>query len=322
MSKKIIVVTGSAGFIGFHLSLKLLESGYMVIGVDNLNNYYDIKLKKNRNKILKKYKDYKFEKVDIKNLKKFKKIFDGKNIYCVVNLAAQAGVRYSLINPKSYIDNNVIGFFNVLDTVRKNKVKKFVYASTSSIYGLQKKFPLKEKFNTDNPIQLYAATKKSNEVMAASYSYLYKIDTIGLRFFTVYGPWGRPDMALFKFTKNILKGNPIDIFNKGNHIRDFTYVEDITDGIFKIISSKKKNLGSKIYNIGNGKKISLMQYIKLIEKNLKKKSKKIFLPLQKGDVIKTHSDTNLLKKDYNYNSKTSVEKGVKNFIDWYVSYYK
>ena len=322
MNKKKIIITGSAGFIGFHLSLKLLKKGYQVIGIDNLNDYYDVKLKKDRNKILKGYKNYIFKKIDIKNLKKLNRIFKKKKIYCVIHLAAQAGVRYSLINPKSYIDNNILGFFNVLDTLRKNNVKKFIYASTSSIYGLQKKFPLKEKFNTDNPIQLYAATKKSNEVMAASYSYLYKISTIGLRFFTVYGPWGRPDMALFKFTKNILKGKPIDIFNKGKHIRDFTYVEDIVNCIFKIIINKKINLGSRIYNIGNGKKISLMKYIELIEKNLMKKSKRRYLSLQKGDVIKTHSDTSLLRKDYNYYPNTSVENGVQKFIEWYISYFK
>ena len=322
MNKKIFIITGSAGFIGFHLALKLLKKGYKVIGIDNLNNYYDVKLKKDRNKILKKFKNYVFKKIDIRNIKNLDKVFKKRKIYCVIHLAAQAGVRYSLMNPKSYIDNNILGFFNVLDTLKKNKVKKFVYASTSSIYGLQKKFPLKERFNTDNPIQLYAATKKSNEVMSASYSYLYKIDTIGLRFFTVYGPWGRPDMALFKFTKNILNGKPIDIFNKGKHVRDFTFVEDIVNGIFKIIVSNKINLGSKIYNIGNGKKISLMKYIELIEKNLKKKSKKKYLSLQKGDVIKTHSDTRLLKKDYNYYPNTSVENGVKKFIDWYISYFK
>ncbi len=322
MNKKTLVITGSAGFIGFHLSLKLLKKGYQVIGIDNLNNYYDVKLKKDRNKILKEYKNYIFKKIDIKNLKELNRIFKKKKIYCVIHLAAQAGVRYSLINPKSYIDNNILGFFNVLDTLRKNNVKKFIYASTSSIYGLQKKFPLKEKFNTDNPIQLYAATKKSNEVMAASYSHLYKISTIGLRFFTVYGPWGRPDMALFKFTKNILKGKPIDIFNKGRHVRDFTYVEDIVNGICKIIINKKINLGSKIYNIGNGKKISLMKYIELIEKNLMKKSKRRYLSLQKGDVIKTHSDTRLLKKDYDYFPNTSVESGVKKFIEWYISYFR
>ena len=322
MVKKIFIVTGSAGFIGFHLYLKLLKKGYQVIGIDNLNNYYDVKLKKDRNKILKQYRNYKFQKVDIKNSKKLDNIFQKKKIYCVVHLAAQAGVRYSLINPRSYIDNNILGFFNVLDTLKKYKVKRFIYASTSSIYGLQKKFPLKERFNTDNPIQLYAATKKSNEVMASSYSHLYKINTIGLRFFTVYGPWGRPDMALFKFTKNILKGKKINIFNKGKHIRDFTYVEDIVNGISKIILSKKVNSGSKIYNIGNGKKIPLMKYIRLIEKNLMKKSKKKFLSLQKGDVIKTHSDTTFLKKDYNYCPNTSVENGVKKFIEWYISYFK
>ena len=322
MSKKIFIITGSAGFIGFHLSLKLLKNGHKVIGIDNLNNYYDVKLKKDRNNILRKFKNYNFQKIDIRNLKQLEKIFKKKKIYCVIHLAAQAGVRYSLINPKSYIDNNILGFFNVLDTLKKNKVKNFVYASTSSIYGLQKKFPLKEKFNTDNPIQLYAATKKSNEVMAASYSYLYKINTIGLRFFTVYGPWGRPDMALFKFTKNILNGKSIDIFNKGKHIRDFTFVEDIVSGIFKIITSNKKDLGSRIYNIGNGKKISLMKYIELIEKNLMKKSKKRFLSLQKGDVIKTHSDTSLLKKEYDYYPNTSVEIGIKKFVEWYVSYFK
>ena len=322
MNKKKIIITGSAGFIGFHLSLKLLKKGYQVIGIDNLNNYYDVKLKKDRNKILKEYKNYIFKKIDIKNLNELKRIFKNKKIYCVIHLAAQAGVRYSLVNPKSYIDNNILGFFNVLDTLRKNNVKKFIYASTSSIYGLQKKFPLKEKFNTDNPIQLYAATKKSNEVMAASYSHLYKISTIGLRFFTVYGPWGRPDMALFKFTKNILRGKPIDIFNKGQHVRDFTYVEDIVKGIFKIIINKKISLGSRIYNIGNGKKISLMKYIELIEKNLMKKSKRRYLSLQKGDVIKTHSDTRLLKKDYNYYPSTSVENGVQKFIEWYIPYFK
>ena len=205
---------------------------------------------------------------------------------------------------------------------KKKKIKKFIYASTSSIYGIQKKFPLKESLNTDNPIQLYAATKKSNEVIATSYSNLYKIDTVGLRFFTVYGPWGRPDMALFKFTKNIIEGKPIEVFNKGRHIRDFTYVDDIVAGIFKIIVSKKSNFGSKIFNIGNGKKVKLLKYIKLIEKNLKKKAKKRFLKLQKGDVIKTHSDTNLLKKNYNYYPKTEVNYGIKKFIEWYISYFK
>ena len=291
MKNKNYLITGSAGFIGFHLSKKLLSEGFNVLGVDNLNNYYDQRIKQDRNKILKKYKNYKFNKIDIKDYKKLDRIFRKNSIHGVVNLAAQAGVRYSLKNPRSYIENNINGFFNILELSKKYRIKKFIYASTSSIYGLQKKFPLKENFNTDNPIQLYAATKKSNELMATSYSHLYKMDTVGLRFFTVYGPWGRPDMALFKFTKNILKGKPIEIFNKGKHERDFTYVEDIVDGIHKIIISKKSKFGSKIFNIGNGKKIRLLKYVQLIEKNLNKKSKKKFLPLQKGDVIKTHSET-------------------------------
>ena len=226
--KKKYLITGSAGFIGFHLSKKLLLDGSIVTGIDNLNNYYDQNLKKDRNKILKKHKNY----------KKLESVFKKNKFECIINLAAQAGVRYSLINPKSYIDNNIVGFFNVIDLAKKYKVKKIIYASTSSIYGIQNKFPIKENFDTNNPIQLYAATKKSNEVIAASYSKLYNINTIGLRFFTVYGPWGRPDMALFKFTKNILKGKPIDVFNKGKHSRDFTFVDDIVDGIIKIIKKR------------------------------------------------------------------------------------
>ena len=322
MKNKNYLITGSAGFIGFHLSKKLLSEGFNVLGVDNLNNYYDQKIKQDRNNILKKYKNYRFNKIDIKDYKKLDRIFKKNSIHGVVNLAAQAGVRYSLKNPRSYIENNINGFFNILELSKKYRVKKFIYASTSSIYGLQKKFPLKENFNTDNPIQLYAATKKSNELMATSYSHLYKMDTIGLRFFTVYGPWGRPDMALFKFTKNIIKGKPIEVFNKGKHERDFTYVDDIVNGIFNIINNKKSRFGAKIFNIGNGKKIKLLKYIQLIEKNLDRKSKKKFLPLQKGDVIKTLSDTKLIKKHYNYEAKTEVSYGVKKFIEWYVSYFK
>ncbi len=322
MKNKNYLITGSAGFIGFHLSKKLLSEGFNVLGVDNLNNYYDRKIKQDRNNILKKYKNYRFNKIDIKDYKKLDRIFKKNSIHGVVNLAAQAGVRYSLKNPRSYIENNINGFFNILELSKKYRVKKFIYASTSSIYGLQKKFPLKENFNTDNPIQLYAATKKSNELMATSYSHLYKMDTIGLRFFTVYGPWGRPDMALFKFTKNIIKGKPIEVFNKGKHERDFTYVDDIVNGIFNIINNKKSRFGAKIFNIGNGKKIKLLKYIQLIEKNLDRKSKKKFLPLQKGDVIKTLSDTKLIKKHYNYQPKTNVSYGVKKFIEWYISYFK
>ena len=322
MVKKTYLVTGAAGFIGFHLSSKILSKGFKVVGIDNLNNYYDVKLKKNRTQILKKNKNFIFKKVDIKNYNSLENIFRKFKFDAVIHLAAQAGVRYSLVNPKSYIDNNIKGFFNILDTSKNHKVKKFIYASTSSIYGIQKKYPLKEKFETNNPIQLYAATKKSNEVIAASYNNLFGIKTIGLRFFTVYGPWGRPDMALFKFTKNILRGKPIHVFNFGNHSRDFTYVDDIVEGIFKILISKDKKNINNVYNIGCGKKVPLSKYIKLIEKFLQKKSKKKLLPLQKGDVIQTHSDINLIRKDFKYVPKTKVESGVKKFIDWYISYYK
>ena len=321
-----ILITGSAGFIGFHLSLKLLNKGNTVIGVDNLNNYYDVSLKKNRNKILKKYTKYIFYKLDLKNKNQLDKVFKKNKIDCVINLAGQAGVRYSLINPKSYIESNINGFFNLIETTKNYKVKNFIYASTSSVYGVQKKFPLKENFDTNHPIQLYAATKKSNELIANAYSHLFKLNTIGLRFFTVYGPWGRPDMALFKFTKNIIDGKKIEVFNHGKHIRDFTYVDDVINIIYKIISKnskiKRSNNSSKIYNVGNGKKIKLKKYIDIIEKNLKKKSKKKFLSLQKGDVIKTHCDNRLLKREYNYAPKINVEQGVKKFLQWYTSYYK
>ena len=322
MPKKIFLISGSAGFIGFHLSSKILSKGYKVIGIDNLNNYYDVKLKQKRNNILKKNKNFIFKKVDIRNYDSLQKIFKKYKIDSVIHLAAQAGVRYSLKNPKSYINSNINGFFNILDISKNYKIKKFIYASTSSIYGIKKKYPLREKFETDNPIQLYAATKKSNEVIAASYSHLYKMRTIGLRFFTVYGPWGRPDMALFKFTKGILKGKPIHIFNYGKHSRDFTYIDDIVNGIYKILISKKNTGINKIYNIGYGKEIPLLKYIQLIEKFLQKKAKKKFLPLQKGDVVKTHSDISLIKKDYKYTPKTKVQNGVKKFVKWYISYYK
>ena len=322
MYKKKILITGVAGFIGFHLAQKLLKKNFKIVGIDNLNPYYDIGLKKNRNKILKKNKNYLFKNIDIKNFKSVENIFKKNNFSIVVNLAAQAGVRYSLINPKSYVDNNINGFFNIIENSKKYKIKKFIYASTSSIYGLQKKFPFKESFNTDNPIQLYAATKKSNEVIAASYNHLYKFNTIGLRFFTVYGPWGRPDMALFNFTKNIINGKPINLFNMGVHERDFTYIDDIVNGIEKIIIKKKNSRNNEILNIGNGKRIPLLRYINLIEKNLKIKAKKKYLPLQKGDVVRTHSDTRLIRKNYNYKSKTSVEHGVRKFVEWYKSYYK
>ena len=335
MSK--ILVTGSAGFIGFHLSIKLLNMGKEVVGIDNINNYYDPKLKNSRLKILKKYKSFNFYKIDIQNENKLKKVFIKNKIKYVINLAAQAGVRYSLINPKSYINTNIIGFYNILNLSRIYKVKHFVSASTSSVYGALKNLPFKESYSTDHPIQLYAATKKSNEIIAHSYSHIYNIPTTGLRFFTVYGPWGRPDMALFKFTKNILLKKKIEVFNFGKHTRDFTYVEDIVQGIIKSIYNipkSNKNFNFKkpllsyssapftIYNIGNGKSVKLMKYIREIENYLKIKSKKKFLKLQKGDIQDTHSDLTKIKKKLNYKSTTSVKEGVKKFLDWYLLYYK
>ena len=332
-----ILVTGSAGFIGFHLCLKLLKMGKEVVGVDNINNYYDPKLKNSRLKILKKNKRFFFYKINIKDENKLKKVFKQNNIKFVVNLAAQAGVRYSLINPKSYIDTNLVGFYNILNLSRIYKIKHFIYASTSSVYGALKKLPFKETYSTDHPIQLYAATKKSNEIIAHSYSHIYNIPTTGLRFFTVYGPWGRPDMALFKFTKNILSKKKIDIFNFGKHTRDFTYVDDIVQGIVKSIYSIPKinikfnfknpllsysSAPFTIYNIGNGQPVKLMKYIKEIETYLKIKSKKNFVKLQKGDIKDTHSDLSKIQKSLNYNSTTSVKDGVRKFLDWYLLYYK
>lgn len=330
-----ILVTGCAGFIGFHFCNLLLNKNINIIGVDNLNNYYDINLKKKRLEILKKNKKFNFYLADIKNIKKLKSIFKKNKISHVVHLAAQAGVRYSLKSPESYISTNLNGFFNIINLSRLFKVKHFVYASTSSVYGSLKNTPFKESQSTDHPIQLYAATKKSNEIMAHAFSQVYNLPTTGLRFFTVYGPWGRPDMALFLFTKRILQKKSIDVFNYGKHIRDFTYVDDIVNGIFKALKNipKKNNrfnfykpkLGEsdapyQIYNLGNSKPIKLMDYIIQIEKNLKIKAKKKYLPLQIGDIKETHSDIKKSRKKLRYNPKTSIKTGVKNFVDWYINY--
>ena len=320
-----ILITGCAGFIGYHLARKLINKNNHVIGIDNLNNYYDRNLKINRIKNLKSLdkKNFKFLKIDIKDSKKLFKKLKNFKFDAVVNLAAQAGVRYSLKNPKTYIDNNINGFFNILNFSKEKKVKNLIFASTSSVYGNAKKFPLKESYDTSSPIQMYAATKKTNELMAHAYSHLYKMKITGLRFFTVYGPWGRPDMALSIFTKSIIEKKTIKLFNYGNHIRDFTYVDDIVSGIIKLIYKKDNSKSKfKIFNLGNNKPITLKKYILLIEKNLKIKAKKKYLPLQAGDVEKTHSNTNLLKKEINFIPKTKPEKGIFNFIKWYLEYYK
>lgn len=334
---KKILVTGVAGFIGMHTAKKLLELNHKIIGIDNLNNYYDKNLKLERVKVLRKYKKFFFQKIDIADRKKILNFIKKTNPDIVVNLAAQAGVRYSLAHPEKYITANVVGFLNILDACKMQKVKHLVYASSSSVYGLSKKIDFSEDDNIDHPISIYAATKKSNESMAHVYSYLYNLPTTALRFFTVYGPWGRPDMALFKFTKSILKNKKIDVYNYGNMMRSYTYIDDAVEAVIKIIfkipkknpSLKKRKIKPseslapfKILNVGSNKKVNLMEYIKAIEKKLNKKSKKNFMPLQMGDIISTSANSLNLKRWINFKPKTTVKEGIDKFVDWYLSYYK
>ncbi len=318
-----ILITGSAGFIGYHLSIKILKTKASVIGIDNVNNYYDTSIKRDRIKKLKQNKKFIFYKIDLSEYKKLNNIVKKYNIKIIIHLAAQAGVRYSIEQPKAYFKSNLEGFFNVLEISRHNKIKHLIYASTSSVYGDSKKFPLSEENSTDFPLSFYAATKKSNEVMAHSYSYIYKLPCTGVRFFTVYGPFGRPDMALFKFTKNIINNKPIELYNHGNHLRDFTYVDDIVEGIYSLIKKQsKKSIPYEIFNIGNGNPKKLLDYLKNIEKNLKIQPKIKNLPLQIGDIIKTHSNINKLKKYTGYKPKTNINNGISKFIEWYKDYYK
>ena len=317
-----ILITGTAGFIGFHLSKKLLKDKNTVFGFDNLNNYYDVDIKKDRIKDLKKYKNFNFAKISLSQKDKINKIIKDNNIKFIIHLAAQAGVRYSIENPSSYFKSNLEGFFNILEISKENKIKHLIFASTSSVYGNNSKFPLTENMNTDKPLSFYAATKKSNEIMAYSYSNIYRIPTTALRFFTVYGPFGRPDMSLFKFTKSILSNQKINLFNSGNHTRDFTYVDDIVEGISGIINKPSKELiPYNCFNIGGGKPNKLKLFLKNIENNLNKKAKIKNLPLQLGDVKKTHSSINKLHKYSSYQPKTNIKKGIKNFINWYKKYY-
>ncbi len=318
-----ILITGSAGFIGYHLAKKILKKNIKVFGIDNINNYYDINLKKNRIKDLKKSKKFFFYKIDLSEYKKLNNLVKRNKIKYIIHLAAQAGVRYSIKKPKTYFKSNMEGFFNILEVSKNNNIKHLIYASTSSVYGNTKKFPLSESDNTDHPLSFYAATKKSNEIMAHSYSYIYKLPCTGVRFFTVYGPFGRPDMALFKFTKNIIKNRSVELFNKGKHLRDFTYVDDIVEGVFSLIKKEsKKSIPYEIFNIGNGNQKKLIDYLKFIEKKLNRSSSIKKLPLQIGDIIKTHSDIKKLKKYTGYNPKTNINTGVNKFIEWYKDYYK
>ncbi len=332
-----IIVTGSAGFIGFSLCVKLLERGENIIGVDNHNNYYDPKLKEERFVRLIKYPNYKHYRTDLSDKKELEDIFKDHKPEKVVNLAAQAGVRYSIENPLAYISSNIVGFANILENCRHYNVKHLVYASTSSVYGANTKMPFSEHDSVNHPLSIYAATKKSNELMAHSYSYLYKLPTTGLRFFTVYGPWGRPDMALFKFTKAIIEEKPIDLFNNGKHSRDFTYIDDIVEGVLKTLDNpasinvnwdgdnpdpSSSKAPWSVYNIGNSKPVKLMDYVDALEKALGKKAKFNFLPLQPGDVPDTYANVNSLKEKFNYKPSITVEDGVTNFVKWYKDYYK
>ena len=327
-----ILITGVAGFIGFHTANALLKKKYNVIGVDSLNNYYDLKLKKDRLEILLK-NDLIFHQVDISDKKVFFDLVKMDRPKYIIHLAAQAGVRYSIDNPEEYVKSNLEGFFNILEASRYCKVKHLVYASSSSVYGGNKTFPFKEIDNVDNPVSFYAATKKSNEIMAHSYSHLYKIPSTGLRFFTVYGPWGRPDMALFLFTNKIISNQEINVFGHGKMQRDFTYIDDIVKGIEEIIfkpPNTYKDVGlnsikskfSEIYNIGNNKPTDLEYFISLIEKGLGKKAKKNYIGMQKGDVRKTAADISKLKEIIGFSPTTNIEDGVKKFLQWYKSYYK
>ncbi len=318
-----ILITGSAGFIGYHVSKKLLNLNYKIIGLDNINNYYDIKLKKKRLINLKKNKKFSFNKIDLCNYNKLNNLIKKNRIKIIVHLAAQAGVRNSIKNPKNYFKSNLEGFFNILEASRNNRIKHLIFASTSSVYGENNKFPLNENDKTDHPLSFYAATKKSNEVMAHSYSHIYKLPCTGVRFFTVYGPFGRPDMALYKFTNNIVKNKSIDLFNYGNHQRDFTYIDDVVDGVVSLIKKfPKKNTPYEIFNIGNGKSKKLIDYLKYIEKYLLKKAKIRKLPLQNGDIIKTHSNIKKLKNFTNYKPKTDIDLGISKFIEWFKDYHK
>ncbi|MTC61492.1 NAD-dependent epimerase/dehydratase family protein [Providencia rustigianii] len=328
------LVTGSAGFIGSHVIKKLNMLGHEVIGIDNINDYYDVSLKLSRLEKIH-HPLFKFIQVDIADLNSINQIVMGNDFDCVIHLAAQAGVRYSLENPFAYADSNLTGHLAILEGCRQAKIKHLVYASSSSVYGITDQTPFSTDMPTDHPVSLYAATKKANELMAHSYSHLYQLPTTGLRFFTVYGPWGRPDMALFKFTKAILAGEPIDVYNNGNLSRDFTFIDDIVEGIIRIsdiipqadpencsLSPAQSSAPYRLYNIGNGQPVKLADFIAALEKSLGKKAIKNFLPMQAGDVYTTWADTEDLFKVTGYRPQVSIEQGVQAFVDWYQSYYR
>ena len=352
-----ILITGTAGFIGSHLAIKLLQRGDEVVGLDNINDYYDQNVKYGRlqragiiehledgqnikyNNLITSSKDknYKFIKLDLEDKSNLDKLFEEEKFDKVINLAAQAGVRYSLTNPSAYVSSNIVGFMNILEACRYNDIKGLSYASSSSVYGLNEAQPFSTKSNVDHPMSLYAASKKSNELMAHTYSHLYNIPTTGLRFFTVYGPWGRPDMALYLFTKAIIEGKPIDIFNYGEMQRDFTYIDDIVEGIIRVNDNPAEGNKSwngknpdpssssapyKLYNIGNNNPVKLMDFIEALEKKLGSKAKKNMLPIQAGDVPSTYADVSDLISDLDYKPETTIQEGINNFVDWYIEFFK
>ncbi|MFE4352491.1 NAD-dependent epimerase [Peribacillus butanolivorans] len=331
-----ILVTGAAGFIGFHLTKRLLAQDINVIGVDNINGYYDVLLKNERLKILEKNPNFEFYKIDISNKEKLNQIFKDRTIQIVINLAAQAGVRYSIDNPDSYVNSNLVGFVNILEACRQYNVEHLIYASSSSVYGANTNIPFSTKDSVDHPVSLYAATKKSNELMAHTYSHLFNIPTTGLRFFTVYGPWGRPDMAYYSFTRNIIEENTIRVFNNGDMRRDFTYIDDIVEGIIRLLDNppiynetwdranpdpSSSYAPYKIYNIGNNNPIKLMDFINTLENLIGKKARIEFLPMQPGDVKETYADISDLHADVGFYPATTVEEGLTQFVNWYNKYY-
>jgi UDP-glucuronate 4-epimerase len=331
-----VLVTGTAGFIGNHLAVKLLERGDEVVGIDNLNDYYDVNLKKARLARILDHENYTDIRADIADRKTMARLFEQHQPQRVVNLAAQAGVRYSMENPHAYIDSNIVGFANILEGCRHHQVEHLVYASSSSVYGANETMPYSVHDNVDHPLSLYAASKKANELMAHTYSNLYQLPTTGLRFFTVYGPWGRPDMAPFLFTKAILAGEPLKVFNYGKHRRDFTYIDDVVEGIIRTLDNpakpdpewtgKQPDPGTskapwRVYNIGNQKPVELLTYIETLEKALGKTSEKQLMPLQPGDVPDTYADVEALVMDVGYKPDTTIEKGIEKFVDWYLAYH-
>jgi UDP-glucuronate 4-epimerase len=337
MGMRKILVTGAAGFIGFHLAQRFLDAGDTVVGIDNLNDYYDVNLKKSRLARLENHRRFRFTRMDIADREGIAALFKKETFALVVHLAAQAGVRYSIINPYAYIDSNLMGFINILEGCRQQKVQHLVFASSSSVYGANTLMPFSVHHNVDHPLSLYAATKKANELMAHTYASLYNLPCTGLRFFTVYGPWGRPDMALFLFTKAILEDQPIDVYNQGNMKRDFTYIDDIIEGVYRIAAKVPEPNPAwrgdhpdpatsfapyKIYNIGNNHPVELLYFIETLEKYLRKKAKKIFLPMQPGDVPATYADVDDLMAGVGFKPATSIEEGIKNFVSWYKDYYK